>query len=37
VVVEGKLITNNYTDKNDIKRYNTEIQVSDVLIVSHKK
>ncbi len=37
VVVEGKLINNNYTDKNDIKRYSTEIQVSDVLIVSHKK
>ena len=37
VVVDGKLINRNYTDKNDIKRYITEVQVNDVLIVSHKK
>ena len=36
VVVEGKLINHNYTDKNDIKRYVTEIQVSDMIIVSRK-
>ena len=37
VVVEGKLINRNYTDKNDVKRYITEIQVSDLVIVSHSK
>lgn len=37
IVVDGKLINRNYTDKNDIKRYITEVQVNDVLIVSHKK
>ena len=37
VVIDGKLINRNYTDKNDIKRYITEVQANDVLIVSHKK
>lgn len=37
VVVEGKLITRNYTDKSDVKRYITEIQVSELVIVSPKK
>lgn len=37
LVVEGKLINHNYTDKNDIKRYVTEIQVSDILILTQKK
>lgn len=37
VVVEGKIINRNYTDKNDVKRYITEIQVSEMVIVSPKK
>lgn len=37
VVVEGKLINRNYTDKSDVKRYVTEIHVSDLVIVSHGK
>ncbi|MBK9457455.1 MAG: single-stranded DNA-binding protein [Bacteroidetes bacterium] len=37
VVIEGKLINRNYTDKNDVKRYVTEIQVSELVIVSPKK
>ncbi len=37
VVIDGKLINRNYTDKNDVKRYITEVQANDVLIVSHKK
>jgi len=37
VVVEGKLLNRNYTDKNDVKRYVTEIVVSELVIVSPKK
>ncbi|HMU70163.1 MAG TPA: single-stranded DNA-binding protein [Chitinophagales bacterium] len=37
VVVEGKLINHNYTDKQDIKRYVTEIQVNEVVIITPKK
>jgi single-strand DNA-binding protein len=37
VVVEGKLINRNYTDKNDVKRYITEIVVNELVIVSPKK
>lgn len=36
IVVEGKLINRNYTDKNEIKKYITEVQVSDMVIVSRK-
>ena len=36
VVIEGKLVNSNYTDKNDIKRYVTEIQVNEMVIVTPK-
>ena len=36
VAVEGKLINRNYTDKQGIKRYVTEIQVSEVLMLGSK-
>jgi single-strand DNA-binding protein len=37
VVVEGKLINRNYTDKAGTKKYITEVQVNDLLIVGSKK
>ena len=37
VVVEGKLINHNYTDKAGVKKYVTEIQVNDVLIIGSRK
>ena len=37
VAIEGKLINNNYTDKEGIKRYSTEIEVSEVLMLDTKK
>ncbi len=37
VVVEGKLINRNYTDKAGVKKYITEIQVNDLLIVGSRK
>lgn len=37
IAVEGRLIHNNYTDKNGTKHYNTEVQVSEVLILGPKK
>ncbi len=37
VAIEGKLINNNYTDKEGIKRYVTEIEVSEVLMLDSKK
>lgn len=37
VVVEGKLLNRNYTDKAGVKKYITEIQVNDVLVVGGKK
>ncbi len=36
VAVEGKLVTRNYVDKEGIKRYTTEVQVSDVLLLGSK-
>ncbi len=36
VAVEGKLINRNYTDKEGIKRYVTEIEVSEVLMLGAK-
>ena len=36
VAVEGKLINRNYTDKEGIKRYVTEIEVSEVLMLGGK-
>lgn len=37
VVVEGKLINRNYTDKSGVKKYITEIQINDLMIVGGKK
>jgi len=36
VAIEGKLINNNYTDKEGVKRYNTEIQVNELLLLGSK-
>lgn len=37
VAIEGKLINRNYTDKEGVKRYVTEIQVSDLLMIGANK
>jgi single-strand DNA-binding protein len=34
VAIEGKLMNNNYTDKDGNKRYNTEVQVHELLLLS---
>ena len=36
VAVEGKLLNRNYTDKEGVKRYVTEIQVNDLLMLGKK-
>ena len=36
VAVEGKLLNRNYTDKEGVKRYVTEVQVSDLLMLGKK-
>ena len=37
IAIEGKLITRNYTDKEGLKRYITEIQVSELLMLGGKE
>jgi single-strand DNA-binding protein len=37
VAIEGKLINRNYTDKDGVKRYVTEVQVNEVLLLGDKK
>ena len=37
VAIEGKLINRNYTDKDGNKRYVTEVQVHEVLMLGDKK
>jgi single-strand DNA-binding protein len=37
VAVEGKLLNRNYTDKEGVKRYVTEIQVNEILMLGGKK
>lgn len=37
VAIEGKLINRNYTDKEGVKRYITEIQVNDLLLIGGNK
>lgn len=37
IAVEGKLINKNYTDKEGVKRYTTEIQISELLMLNTKK
>jgi single-strand DNA-binding protein len=34
VIVEGKLINRNYTDKEGIKRYITEVEANELMILS---
>ena len=36
VAIEGKLMNNNYTDKDGNKRYSTEIQVHELLLLGSK-
>lgn len=36
VVIDGKLINKSYTDKDSVKRYVTEIQANEILILSKK-
>jgi single-strand DNA-binding protein len=36
VAVEGKLVTRNYTDKEGVKRYTTEIVVNDFLLIGSR-
>ncbi len=36
VAIEGKLVNRNYTDKQGVKRYVTEIQANELLILSKK-
>ncbi|MEO6187854.1 MAG: single-stranded DNA-binding protein [Ginsengibacter sp.] len=36
VAVEGKLMNNNYVDKDGNKKYNTEIQVHEILLLGNK-
>ncbi len=36
VAIEGKLMNNNYIDKDGNKRYNTEIQVHELLLLGSK-
>jgi single-strand DNA-binding protein len=34
IVVEGKLVNRNYTNKEGVKKYVSEVEVSDVLIIN---
>ncbi len=36
VAIEGKLVNRNYTDKEGIKRYTTEVQVNELLLLGEK-
>lgn len=36
VAIEGKLVNRNYTDKEGIKKYVTEVQVNEVLMLGDK-
>ncbi len=36
VAIEGKLINRNYTDKDGIKKYVTEVQVNEVLMLGER-
>ena len=36
VAIEGKLMNNNYTDKDGTKKYNTEILVHELLLLGSK-
>ena len=36
VMIEGKLVNRNYTDKEGVKRYVTEVQANELLILTKK-
>lgn len=36
IAVEGKLVNRSYTDKEGVKRYTTEVHISDVLLLGGK-
>jgi len=36
IAIEGKLINNSYTDKEGNKKYSTEVQVSEILMLGSK-
>ncbi len=36
IVIEGKLVNRNYTDKEGIKRYATEILVNEIVLLGRK-
>ena len=36
LALDGKLINNNYTDKEGVKRYTTEIQMTEMLLLGGK-
>jgi single-strand DNA-binding protein len=36
IAVEGKLVNNNFTDKEGIKRYSTEVHINDLLLLDSK-
>ena len=36
VAIEGKLVNRNYTDKQGVKRYITEVQANELLILTKK-
>jgi single-strand DNA-binding protein len=37
IAIEGKLINRSYTDKDGVKRYVTEIQVNELLLIGGEK
>ncbi len=37
VAIEGKLVNSNYTDKEGVKRYVTEVEVNKMLLLNGKK
>jgi single-strand DNA-binding protein len=37
VAIEGRLINKSYTDKNLVKRFSTDIHLSEILILTKKK
>ncbi|MBX9784422.1 MAG: single-stranded DNA-binding protein [Chitinophagaceae bacterium] len=37
VALEGKLINRNYTDKDGVKKYITEVQASEILLLGEKE
>jgi single-strand DNA-binding protein len=36
VAIDGKLINNNYTDKDGTKKYSTEVHVNELLLIGGK-